>query len=241
VQTTRINNISLFVTVLSACLGLLAAGTAAPIYAQATARSAESALLTGDERRCGLEPEEMLILDSYLRPAREFIADIGRLASIGKYQYGDYEHVDISFRLIKNHHTSSTESFVSTANRWLRVAAEDAAEKIIFAFPEQNIFYRHDDETKLDIAEFEIAFHLNKSGLGIKTTQEQKSEERAQKLAANYNASFAFAACLTKDDFERSFYQNTRAIVKEHKILIITNLPRAALDNPPEAEQPAAN
>lgn len=152
-QTTRIHNFSLFVTVLSACLGLLAVGTPAQIYAQPATR---------------------------------------------------------------------------------------AAEKIVFAFADPNICSRYDGVWESDIAHFEVAFHLDSYSFAITTTQEQKSFAEAQKFAANYNATFSCEACRAKDEFAHSFYQNTIARVEGNKILIVTRLPRAALEDT-QAEQPAAN
>lgn len=239
-QTNRINNFSLFVTVLSACLGLLAVGTAAPVYAQPAGRLAEASALPGE--RCdeaALSKVEVLLnLNAFFPPITDFIADLGRLVSIDKYKFDDYEHVDFSFEMTAGGGSTQTD-VNSQGNRWVTTAAHDAAEKFVFIFDDATRFYSHDDEWQTDITRLEVAFHLDRSGLGITLKQEQKSFEQAQKLAANYNASFNYAACRAKDEFERSFYENTKALVKENKILIITNLPRAALDKP-QAEQPAA-
>lgn len=228
-QTTRINNFSLFVTVLSACLGLLAVGTPAQVYAQqAVNASRSSSSLIGRCDEDAPQVEELLNLNTYFHANKDFISDLSRLVSIGKYTPGDYEHVDISFEIPKERGTMRTSA--SGGNRWLRVAAEDAVDKLVFAFEDSNIFYRYEDEWKLDVAHFDVAYHLDASGIGINTTQEQKSFEQAQKLAVNYNASFLYQACHKQDELERSFYENTHALVENNKILIITRLPRAALD-----------
>jgi hypothetical protein len=242
VQTTRIHNFSLFVTVLSACLGLLAVGTPAQIYAQPAPRSAEASSSSGEGGTCeetfaGLE--ELLNLDALFNPSREFVADLGRLASIGKYEFGNSGHVDISLNIPQTR-GGITWDTSSSGNRWLHVAAVDAAEKIVFVFADPHIFYRNDGVSEVGIAHVKIAFHLDSYGLTITTTQEQQSNAEAQKFAANYNASFAYEACRAKDAFAQSFYQNTTARVEGNKILIVTRLPRAALENP-QAEQPAAN
>jgi hypothetical protein len=82
-QTTRINNISLFVTVLSACL--LAVG--AP--AQACAQNAPSAGLFSvvKENREGVDAagqkdEGLLYQIAFIRPATEFTADLRTSAPV---------------------------------------------------------------------------------------------------------------------------------------------------------------
>jgi hypothetical protein len=242
-STTRINNVSLFVTVLSACLGLLAVGMPAQVYAQQAVRLAEASAFPREQQgRCDEEAlskvEPLINLDAFFPPVREFIADLKRLVSIGKYQFGEYDHVAVSLAIPKSGVAQINIS--SQDGYWTRAAAADAANKFLFIFDDATRFYSYDEELQSDLARLEVAFHLDRSGLGIHLGQEQKTFEQAQKLAANYNASFALAACRAKDEFERSFYENTKALVKENKILIITNLPRAALENPP-AEQPAAN
>lgn len=239
-QTTRTHNFSLFVTVLSACLGLLAVGTPAQVYAQQAAKVAQSPAPAPEAMKCGgevsFEVGSLFARGAFFRPVQQFIADLKKLISIDKIK-ADYQHADIEVEVSQDNKQALTST---NLDRWLRIVAEDAAAKLAADFGDDVAFCHYNNEWKQDVAHFDIVFHLDDSGLSIITAHEQKSLEQAQKLATAYNAYFFLGACQSENEFGKLFYENTKALADTDKILIITRLPRAGLDKL-LLEQPEAN
>ena len=54
---------------------------------------------------------------------------------------------------------------------------------------------------------------------------------QAQKLAAAYSSHFSFNGCRERVQPEAILYQNSKALIKNNRVLIVTHLPRAALSD----------
>jgi hypothetical protein len=236
-STTRITISSFLVAAMSvyACVLL----TETPAQAQQIIAATKSQV-TKEEGRCpdkaSPEVEDLLNQGAFVRPLAEFIGDVRKLISIDKYDLK--ERVSIEIDLINSNDGRNGIQQQSSGNEWLSVAAKNAAEQITSAFGEA--FYRYDDEWKQPAAHFAFTFLFENSSLIIKAKAEHSSPEQAQKLAATYNSYFSLGSCRERGEPDEVLYQNTKALVENNQVLIVTRLPRAGLLEL-LAKQPAAN
>lgn len=233
-QTSRITNASLFVTVLSACLGLLMTGAPAQAHArqQGTAAAAKESQAATDAPVCpDVETQEVqnfLNRDAFIRPLIEFVSDLKKLISIEKYELKRRTFEEVSLDATDDGRNMIGGS--SSGNRWVTVSAQNAAEHISSDFAGNGAkFYHYDAKWNQDVAHVDVTFLLENSSLIVKASAIQPSPEQASKLAVVYNSYFQIATCQTRGEPEELFYQNTRALNDQSKLLVVTSLPRAAL------------
>jgi hypothetical protein len=234
--TSRITISSFLVAAMSVYACVLLSET--PAQARQIIATTKSQI-TKEEDKCSdkASPEVEYLLDqgSFVRPLAKFVADVRKLISIDKYDLKD--RVSIEFDLISNDDGRDGIQQRSSGNGWLELAAKIAVEQIKSDFGEA--FYRYDNEWKQPAAHFVFTFLFENSSLAINAKAEQASPEQAQKLAAIYNSYFSLGSCRERGEPDEVLYQNTKALVENNQVLIVTRLPRAGLSEL-LAKQPAA-
>lgn len=236
-STCRITISSFLVAAMSVYACVLLSET--PAQAQQMIAATKSQI-TKEEDKCSdkasTEVEDLLNQGAFVRPLVEFIADVGKLISIDKYDLKERVAIEIDVADGYDGRGSIEES--SAGNEWLSVAAKNALEPMKSAFGEA--FYRYDDKRKQLVAHFAFTFLFENSSLMVQAKAEQPSPEQAQKLAAIYNSYFSLGSCRERGEPEEIFYKNTKALVENNQVLIVTRLPRAGLSEL-LAKKPVAN
>ncbi len=217
---SRNTNAQLFITVLCACLGLLTIGVPVQVKAQLV-----------EDTKCSNEApaeiEHLLNQKAFVNPLAEFVADIGKLISIDKYDLKERVFLEVNIKATPG---GVNITGGSSGNSWLYVSAQKAAEEISYDYGYGDTeLYRYDDELKQLVARFDVSFLLEDSSLVVKAKAKQSSPEQADKQAALYNSYFSLGSCRERGQPEGILYQNTRALVENNQVLVVTRLPRAAL------------
>lgn len=232
-NSSRNINASLFVTVISACLGLLIVGV--PVQAQSPSASKGA----GCSDRTSPEVEALLNEHAFIHPIAKFISNVGIVISLKQYDLAKHDSEEFEVR-IGNDGDFEILSFAD--NKWLNIAAETSAKRIKLDFdiiPTK--FYLNDNKWK-QVADnlTYISFLFEDSSLVVTSKLEQPSIAHAQKLAATYNSYFSLGACRERGEADEVLYQNTKALADNNQVLIVTHLPRAALSEL-LARKPEAN
>ena len=240
-HTLRHTNATLFVTVLSACLGLLIGGVPLEAYAQqvraATADTSQPA--TDAQAQCpdpaSLEAERLLNRGFLSGPFLSFITEVRRLIDNGNLDRDGSFDLDISFNSPAHGHVYSMTISNRMGSQRFSTVAEIFAEYVESDLTISNLRFYDQNETYLS-----VTFQTSGSELITNVTIQQESPEQAQKLAATYTSAFLAAGCRERGKPAELFYENTQALAANNQVLIVTRLPRAAL-SVPLVEKPAAN
>jgi hypothetical protein len=231
--TLRHTNATLFVTVLSACLGLLI-GAPSQIHAQPVkAKTAGGSQSASDLPQCpAATPEVEKLLDQrkfISPPFVSFVAKVREWIVRGNsYNFGIY--IDTPFRGHVDHMTiNNSGSALSSA------AAEDFANEVETFLAVTDALCYHEG-----VAHFSVTFQTTTAELITNVAFRQQSPEQARKLAASLNAMLSTGACRERGLTTELFYQNTKALADKDHIFIVTRLPRAALREP-LVEKPVAD
>lgn len=226
-----ITHTSLFVTVLSTCLGLLVVGVPPQVFAQQSGALRQSHS-TAEDVECSHEApreiEDLLNGGAFIRPVAEFVADLRKLISIDKVELKDRIFIEVIIEIPQD---GSIGIGGSSGDAWLRVAAENAAEAISYQFGGIEKVYKHDSNWTNPVERFNVSFLLEDSSLVVKTQTEQPSPAQAQKLAATYNSYFSLGSCRERGEPDQVLYENTKALVEDNRVVIVTHLARAALSD----------
>jgi hypothetical protein len=226
---------------LSACLGLLVGGVPAQIQAQQATVTAAGELqpALGVPQCLGAatpEAEKLLNRGVFSRPFVSFVAKVSKLIAKDNLDWNNLSYLSFSLE-----HTSSGYGSVTitdnTRNQMFIAAAQGFAEEVFtdLALDDNKVAFYEEDATHLS-----VTFQMTHSELVTDVAFKQQSPEQARKLATDYNFMLLVGMCRERGQPAELFYQNTQALADNDQVIIITRLPRAAL-NVPLVEKPAAN
>jgi hypothetical protein len=230
-KQARYNQI-LFLMTLSVYMGLVLAGGASPALAQA-------AMAKGFELKTELEAKDDLdkkpreddealhsLLEEYLADSADFLTTLHRFnqnnkkfdadrdkfsVSETRYTFCDQDRVDVSFQS-----ESALETILALSLKGKRLLAD-----CVF-----NPQYQADQRT----ANTRLKISYDKLFLKIEYSAKKQSQQSAEHLSALLSNSFFSWKPLIDASFTKTLYENTRISSDNDQIFIITNLPRAGLD-----------
>lgn len=234
------HNSLIFITTLSVYLGLVLVGSSPAVLAQAaTTRSFDikSEIVVEDD--LDKKPDDELIPLSgtrggYFDDLRTLIEDLKNLQRIDKFSF-DEDTPEFRFGYAVPCETSADSRFLfsvekyEAANNWLGPAIEDVSETV-----RKNI--RLGDclphptfkETGAKVLKFEVA--IDENGLRTQLSLAKSSSARARHLLENLERGYKALAPRDEQTTIRAIYENTTFRVENDQVFIVTNLPRASID-----------
>ncbi len=236
----RYNQI-LFLTTLSVYLGLVLAGGASPVLAQA-------AMAKGFELKTELEAKDDLDKkpkddelrelakddESFLEDVEDFIIDLKKLHQIDKFD-SSYDTFQIDRVLSSPCNQSGCGVLHSTEkvfdnDRWLSPALVD------FQYSLEGFVHLSDclpstESEKSDAKNSHLKASYDKTLLSISLSLEKASSERAKYVAENYLKAREIFVADDNDIIVKILHQNTKISFENNQIFIVTTLPRAGLDS----------
>lgn len=231
-KQTRYNQI-LFLMTLSVYMGLVLAGGASPALAQA-------AMAKGFELKTELEVKDDLdkkppedqedlhsFLDEYLANSADFLTTLHHFnqskkfdadrdkfsVSKTRYTFCDQDRVDASFQW-----ESESELEIILA---LSLKGKSSLADCIF-----NPQYQADQKT----ANTRLKVSYDKLFLKIEYSAKKRSQQSAEDLSVLLSNSVLSWKPSIDASFTKSFQENTKVISTNDQVFIVTNLPRAGLD-----------
>lgn len=239
-STNRINNVSLFVTVLSACLGLLVFGTPIQVRAQ---QATEAEIDEPDCSPSRLEEEARKAYNA-LGIAYEWHSDFIQLFNSFTDDKDNLQgsfDIEIIVEFSKGGAPQLTSKFSTTQRRTGvdRSRVDQLAEELYplaedFASGANGAGKKHPSPVQFE-------FRLDEAELYASVKFNQASADFARRYADAYNKDLAATVCM-KDgasDLKYLLYYAARAIANGSQVMIVTRLPRATLDALLESEAAA--
>lgn len=238
----RTKNSLIFLTTLGVYLGLVLVGSCPTVLAQAaTTRDYDIRSEVVVEDDLDKKPDDELIPLSgsrvgYFNDLRTLIENLKGLRRIDKFSF-DEDSPEFHFGYAAPCQPLSDDVFLfsvekyEAANNWLRPAIEDVSEAV-----RKNI--RLGDclphptfkESGAKVLKFEIA--IDDNGLRTQLSFTKSSPAKARQLFENLERGFKAVAPKAEHPADRAIYENTTFRVGNDQVFIVTNLPRASIDEP---------
>ncbi len=231
-STNRINNVSLFVTVLSACLGLLVFGTPIQVRAQ---QATEAEIDEPDCSPSRLEEEAqkaynalgiayewrsdfIQLFNSFTTDDKDSLQGSFDIEIIVEFSKGGAPQLTSKFSTTQRH-TGVDRSRVDELAEELYPLAED------FASGVNGAGKKHPSPVQFE-------FRLDEAELYASVKFNQASADFARRYADAYNKDLAATVCIMDGDADLKYllYHAARAIANGSQVMIVTRLPRATLD-----------
>lgn len=246
----RINNTSLFVTVLSTCLGLLIIGVPPQMYASARQPLnvvGKAASSQDGDGQCDSTRLEEIARDKFasigldVMLVTDFISLLDSLTSGEDNLSGRFNMVILAERSKDGdlRLSSDIKSSQKTLNRWSS-RIPSMSEGIYRIVDEYSLGINGVTNVQPSPVRFE--FRLDETEFYAGVSFDQGSVDRAQKYADAVNQRLAYTFCLATEgavDLDYLLYRNARAVANNSQVQIVTRLPRASIDALRESQSPA--
>lgn len=233
-------NSIVFLTTLSVYLGLVLVGATPSVLAQQAALTQKFEIQNEREIEDDLDKnpddedcwdsasQEVLGLvngDFLSNGILGFLTDLQNLAKIGKYTDGDRFNFQFDYKSTEGGRSRISYLCYSTDDSVI-LAASKKVENLA-----SSRYYRYDQDLKTNASHSTVSFILENDVLTIKISDEQKSNSVAEITANNYNKAFAIGICSKYvDKPQKIVYQRSKATFENNQVFIVTNLPRASID-----------
>lgn len=224
-MTNKLHNRTLFVAALSVYFGLLIVGAPPQVLAQTNLK--EIAQVQFQEVCNQTENDSKRLLAAHLlgEPMQNLLLDIKDLFEENKLNITNEFSLNFEIALADGEQTRiTTKSNVG----WLDANFQG----IIYDFrgvirgSHHQIF---DEKFQKKAYYWLGSVDLNSDGLSVKVKTEQDTPRYAQLSATFDNSVFQVAACQEKDAVRKAIYENTKSLAEGNNLIVVTNLPRAAL------------
>lgn len=237
------HNHLLLLTTLGVYLGLLVVGSAPGLIAQQAAATTRNFELSEeievkddlDKKPLPTEKELESSVEEYLKEVVEFIENLKALNSIEKFSsdFDTFDSESVTFAPCPETGGLWSHETESHIDRWLIPAITEAkfiAEK----------FSRFGDclpldgfQTGSEASNAAIKLKYDRSNLDHQLSIEFSSNARANAVHSDFNTAFINHKLDDEDDDHnllKVLYKHTSLTVSDNKVFVVTNLPRAALD-----------
>jgi hypothetical protein len=247
-MVNKLQNRTLFVAALSVYLGLLIVGAPPQVLAQTALTQTAKLKVEDDAPNCPkAENEEIvkLLQLAYAAPLETFIKDLQpKIKAIRREE----QFSEISFQLEKYFSTNCVQenpyqlSYQTNGsdNAALFFLASELTTSVDLILQELLSDCRKLSESKEKSSDKAISVAFDGKSIELKTRIGRVSEQNAESVSRALNAAFSINACFEeRDSIAKTIYQNTTVRPVGKYILIVTHLPRAALDSLVQANEKA--
>jgi hypothetical protein len=209
------NNAALMLTVLSACLVLLCGGTMSATAQRAAATSRAKAAPPRQETA----PR---VTQADVRPLREFFTKLKQRVARGEFDPEQNFALTVTTQRVRS---GRFADFRFTAQRG-DVKSLATAKEFLAALQKCQLL----EAVAEDAARLVLKLEADEKDVIIHAAFTIAQETRAQALYNEYSKLFPALAAARKGKSEAVFYENTKALASAQEFVIVSRLPRAALN-----------
>ncbi|MEJ7847946.1 MAG: hypothetical protein WKF92_07670 [Pyrinomonadaceae bacterium] len=234
------HNSVIFLATLGVYFGLVLVGGATPqVYAQAATTprfELKDKFKAEDDLDKKPDDERSPVTASvqiYLEDVEYFLASLGRLKSLGKFN----SNAD-TFNVIQNTMLPCRDS--NQAGRYSPIRFESTNEfslpALRFLMSGMTYGYSLGDcikntEFEVDAADSRFSFELDRNAFSVNVAVKKQSPQRAYALLREMESTLKLYAGLETSKIRKSIVENTTFQAKKDQVFIVTRLPRAGLDS----------